>query len=198
MIYLKSSVGIEMREGDLVISCLKSNFSAGVFTYFKRITGFEARDKQELRKELDRLFKTQRLSRDSIVLGIPRKDAIVRQLDLPKEVEGNLKQVIQYQVQAFEPSEEDKYYYDYSLMRGKEPAGRLQILLVLIRKAVLDGYLASLKELGLLPSTVTIGSIALANLFLQGHPNGAGKTYVVGDLKPKEVEFLAVRDGALL
>jgi Tfp pilus assembly protein PilN len=35
-------------------------------------------------------------------------------------------------------------------------------------------------------------------LFLQGHPNGAGKTYVVGDLKPKEVEFLAVRDGALL
>ena len=41
MIYLKTSVGIEMRGDDMLISSLQSNFSGGVFTHFKRIAGYE-------------------------------------------------------------------------------------------------------------------------------------------------------------
>ena len=52
MIYLKTSVGIEMRGDDMLISSLQSNFSGGVFTHFKRIAGYEQRDKESLRQEI--------------------------------------------------------------------------------------------------------------------------------------------------
>ena len=93
-----------------------------------------------MRGEIDQFLKGQKLGRENIVLGIPRQDAIIRHLDLPREVADNLKQVVLYQVQAFEPTEEEKFYFDYASLSGKE-ATRLLVLVVMIRKSVLDGYL---------------------------------------------------------
>ena len=118
MIYLRTSVGIELRGEDMLISSLQSNFSGGVFTHFKRIAHFRLREKEELRQEINLFLKSNRLSKDNIVLGIPRRDIVLRYLDLPLEVADNLKQVVHYQVQSFEPTEEDRFYYDYALLDG--------------------------------------------------------------------------------
>ena len=198
MIYLKSSVGIEARQEDLVISCLKSNFSGGVFTHFKRIAAYRTRDPEEVRKEIERYFKSQGLSRDRIVLGIPRVDAIIRHLDLPREVEDNLKQVVLYQVQSYEPSEEDKYYFDYVSMNPKQTDKRLQILLVMVKKAVFDAHLELMLKFGIRPATVTVGSVALANLLVQSGIGEPGKTFILADLRPNGIEVLALRDGSLV
>jgi Tfp pilus assembly protein PilN len=196
MIYLKTSIGIEIRGNDLLLSCLRSNFSAAVFTSFARIRDFKTRDSAEVRSEIDEFMKGQKAGRDNVVLGIPRQDAIIRHLDLPREVEDNLKQVILYQVQAFEPTEEEKFYFDYAVLSGKE-AKRLLILLVMIRKSVLDGYLEVLREFGLIPVSVMVSSVALANLFLQTQADPAQKTFVLADLAPEGIEVLAVRDRTL-
>jgi hypothetical protein len=37
MIYLKTSIGVEVRGERSALSCLRSNFSAAVFTSFARI-----------------------------------------------------------------------------------------------------------------------------------------------------------------
>jgi hypothetical protein len=198
MFYLKSSVGIEARQEDLVISCLKSNFSGGVFTHFKRIAGYRTRDPEEVRKEIESYFKSQGLSRDRIILGIPRVDAIIRHLDLPREVEDNLKQVVLYQVQSYEPSEEDKYYFDYVSMNPKQTDKRLQILLVMVKKAVFDAHVERMRKFGLRPSTVTVGSVALANLFVQSGIGEPGKTFILADLRPNGIEIMAIRDGSLV
>ena len=198
MIYLKTSVGIEMRNEDLVISCLRSNFSKGVFTHFKRIPAYRTRDVEEVRKEIESYFNSQRLSRENIVLGIPRSDAVIRHLDLPREVEDNLKQVMLYQVQSFEPTEEEKFYFDYVASGAGQPGKRFQVLLVLIRKPVLDAHLAAMGALGIRPASVTLGSVALANLFLQKRTDAGGKTFLLADIRPGGFEILALRDASLI
>src|SRR5436309_8065701 len=198
MIYLKSSVGIEIRQEDLLISCLKSNFAGGVFTRFKRVAGYRTRDTGEVHKEIELYFKSQGLGRQSIILGIPRGDAIIRHLDLPRAVEDNLEQVVQYQVQSFEPSEEDKHYFDYAKVGLKQEDKRLKILLVMVKKSVLDAHLALMRKLGIRPTAVTTGSLALANLFLQSGVDTANKIFVLADLRPGGIELLALRDGSLI
>src|SRR5262245_34142778 len=197
MIYLKTSIGVEIRGNDLLLTCLRSNFSAAVFTRFERIRDFKTRDKAEVRGEIDQFLKGQRLGRENIVLGIPRQDAIIRHLDLPREVADNLRQVVLYQVQAFEPTEEEKFYFDYACLSGKE-APRLAVLVVMIRKSVLDGYLEALRAFGLRPLSVIVSSVALANLFLQTQADPRGKTFVLADLAPEGIEVLALRDRALV
>ncbi len=199
MIYLKTGIGIEMRGADLLISSLQSNYSGQTFTRFKRFPDFRQRNKQDLRQEINLFFKSNRLSKENIVLGIPRKDFVLRHLELPAEVEDNLKQVIQYQVQSLEPVEEDRFYYDYALIgnKGPESQKRLVILLAMIRKAVLDEHLEFLRDLGINPAIVTANGLALANIFLQNRKDFQDKTFMLADLTPTSLEILALHKGIL-
>jgi Tfp pilus assembly PilM family ATPase/Tfp pilus assembly protein PilN len=198
MIYLKTSVGIEIRGEDLLIASLQRNLSAGVFTSFTRIADFRLRDRKEVRREVDAFFRSRRLSRDNVVLGLPRRDIIIRHLELPAEVAENLKQVIQYQVQSFEPTEEEKFYYDFAPVRAPKNGKRLHILLVMVRKSFLDGQLDILRDLGLRPAVVTGGTMALANLFLKSRKEAEKKTYFLADLAETGIDLMALREGALL
>jgi len=198
MLYLRTSVGIEIRQDDLLISCLQSNLSTGVFTQFARISGYRSRSREEVRSEVDRFFKSRRLNRENIVLGIPRKDLIVRHVELPVEVLDNLKQVVQYQVQSFEPSEEDKFCFDYALVKFKPGAKRLHILVAMIRKSILDEHLKRLAEIGIRPAAVTGTTMALSNLFVQTCKETENKTFVLADLRKDGIEIIALRSGALV
>lgn len=198
MIYIRNSVGVEIRGQDLVISCLQSNLSAGAFTHFRRIPQYRQRDNAEVRKDVDQFFRESRANRENIILGLPRGDVVVRYLDLPSEVSDNLKQVVSYQVQSYEPTEEEKYCYDFAPLKQGEGGKRIQVLLVMVKRAILDGHLLSLKNVGMRPSSVTVGSFGLANLFLQGQKSPNGSNTMIMDLAPDRVEVLALRGGRLL
>jgi len=198
MIYLRTGIGIEIRHEDLLISCLQSNLSSGVFTYFKRVSNYQHRDREEVRKEIDTFFRSHRLGRDNIVLGLPCRDAIIRHLDLPGEVQDNLKQVVQYQVQSFEPSEEEKFYYDFVPLKTGQNGKRLRVLLVMVKQSLLDARLSLLRELGIRPVAVSITPVALANLFLQSQKDATKKIFILADLRPQGIDVIALREGALV
>lgn len=198
MIYLKTSIGIELRGEDMVISSLESHFSGGVFTHFKRIANYRHRDNEELQREIQLFFKSNRLSKDNIVLGIPRKDIILRFLDFPSEVADNLKQVVQYQVQTFEPTEDEQYYYDYVLLDGSKSKTKITVLLVMVKKALLDEHLQYLLELGIRPTMVLGCSVGLSNIFMRGRKDIQDKTYILADLSSSSLEVLALHHGALI
>lgn len=198
MIYLKSSVGIEIRGEDLIISGLKSNLSGSVFTSFRKVAGYRTRNPEEVRQEVARLFRAERLNRDSIVLGIPRSEAVVRYLDLPKEVEDNLKQVMMYQVQSFGPSESEKFCHDYAPVKRDDKDKKLRVLLLMVKKSVLDAHLACLRDLGLRPVIVTIGAAALANVFLGTRNGASNKTFVLADAGIDRLDTTILRNGSLI
>ncbi len=199
MIYLRSSVGIEVVQDDLVITSLQSNLAAGVFTHYRRIRDFRTREKAEVRREIETFFKSNRLDRERITLGIPRKDIVVRNLDLPAEVADNLKQVVRYQVQSFEPTEDEKYYFDFAPLRSSPGAKRISVLLLLVKKSILDAHLATLQELGIRPAAVSMGSVGLANLVYgtlsKEQPD---KLFVLADADAGGLEISALRNGGLV
>ena len=195
MIYLKTSIGVEIRGEDILLSSLQGNFSGGTFTHFKRVADYRHRDTMELRQEIHLFLRTNVLGQDNIVLGIPRRDIILRHLELPAEVAGNLKQAIQYQVQSFEPTEEDSYYFDYAVMNRAGKNKRLSILLVMVRKNILDNYLQLMHEIGIQPVLVTCSTLALTNLFLQNGKNLQDKTHILADVAPSSLELLVLHHG---
>jgi len=195
MIYLKTSIGIEIRGEDILLSSLQGNLSRGTLTHFQRIADYRHRDTLELRQAINHFLGSNVLTQDNIVLGIPRRDVLLRHLDLPAEVSDNLKQAIQYQVQSFEPTEEDSYYFDYAVLNRSGKSKRLTILLAMVRKSILDSHLQLLLELGIQPSIVTCSTLALTDLFLQNSRNLQDKTYILADVAPASLELLVLHNG---
>jgi len=198
MIYLRGSVGIEIRGEDLLLAALQSNFSPGVFTAFRRITGFSQKPVEDVRNSINAFFKSKGLSRDNIILGIPRSDLIQRHLDFPVEVEENLKQVVQYQAQSFEPSEEERFYFDFVTLKDKPGAKRISVILAMVKKSILDERLRQLRVFDIRPARVMAGSLAMANLFVHGRKDLAGKTFILANLTATGIEIVGIRDGSVV
>jgi Tfp pilus assembly protein PilN len=202
MIYLKTGVGIELRGEDMLLSALQSNFSKATFTCFARIEDYLQLNREELRGKISQFFQGNNLGKESVVLGIPRDEIVFRHLEFPPEVKDNLKEVVRYQVQAFEPSEENGFYHDYMLCGGQplQPGQqgqkqRLAVFVAMVRKAYLDEQLGLLRECGIRPAVVTCGSMGLANLWLQARKGLGGKTYFLADAGKSSLELFALRNG---
>jgi len=197
MIYLKTCVGIELRGEDMLISALQSNFSGSVFTHFTRIANYRLCEKADLRDQVNYFFKSNMLGKDNVVLGISRQDIVLRTLEFPSEVADNLKQVVRYQVQSFEPTDDDRLYHDFVPLNESASTKKLTVLLVTVRKALLDEHLRLLRDIGIRPAAVMGSSMGLANLFLQSQKNPNSRIFILADLSASAVELLALRNGAL-
>jgi Tfp pilus assembly protein PilN len=123
---------------------------------------------------------------------------VIRLLDLPAEVTDNLKQVVTYQVQSYEPTDEEKYYYDFVAYKASPGSKRIQVLLTMIKCATLDGYLQVLAELGIRPAVVTVGAVGLANLVAQECRPASGQTVILADPAQDGIGMLVLRNGLLL
>lgn len=198
MIYLKTGVGIELRGDDILLAAVQSNFSKAALTRFMRITDYPRFTRADLCGVIDRFFRDNGLGRESVVLGIPRKDCVIRYLDLPLEARDNLREVVRYQVQAFEPTEEDGFYYDYTPLEGAPGQKRLAVLLAMVRKSFLDKQLALLRELGIRPLIVAFGSAGIANMYLAARKDVGDKTFFLADAGKSELELFALRNGQLI
>jgi len=195
MIYLKTGIGIELRGDDMLIASIQGNFSRMTFTHFKRITDYRLLRREELREEVNRFFRDNGLSRENVVLGIPRGDIVLRTLDLPAEVKDNLKEVIRYQVQSLEPTEDERFYYDYAPLNGQPGQKRLSIFLAMVRKSLLDEHLRLLREIDIRPGRVLCSSMGLLNFYLETQKNLRGKTFFMADMSKSELELCVLSDG---
>lgn len=195
MIYLRTGIGIEPRGNDLVIASLEGNFSAGTFTHFARITDYATRPSDEVRREIHRFFREKGLGRDNVVFGIPRREVLLRQIDLPAEVKDDLRQVLAYQVQSYAPTDEESYCFDYLPLDDDAGARRIALLLVMVRRSVVDGYLRLLAGFDIHPVAVVPASIGLANLFLAGSRGAEHQTCLLADCGSGHLEILALRGG---
>jgi Tfp pilus assembly protein PilN len=198
MIYLKTGVGIEFRGDDILLAAVQSNFSKAAFTRFLRISDYERFTRADLRGAIDRFFRENGLGRESVVLGVSRKDCVIRRLELPLEVRNNLGEVVRYQVNAFEPTEEDGFYYDYALLEGAPGNKRLTVILAMVHKPLLDKQLALLRELGITPVIVSFGSAGLANIYLAAQKAAGDKMFFLANAGESDLELFALRNGQLI
>ena len=88
--------------------------------------------------------KELRASRVGITLSIPRDWAIIRTVELPAAVKENIIDVMGYELDRLTPLSADDAYYDFKILGEKE--GRLDVLVVAARAALLNQYLEALRN----------------------------------------------------
>ncbi len=110
-------------------------------------------------------LKNARISPACVYMSLPRKTVIIRYVDLPAALKENLQGSLRYEMEKFIPLSEDEIFYDYQVISEEKDAGKLRVLLVIIKRAALDPYLTLLNKLNLRISGIEFSSTALSNYF---------------------------------
>jgi general secretion pathway protein L len=87
-----------------------------------------------------------------IVLRVPKKQSIRQSILLPSAAEKNIQQVLNYELDKYTPFNKDQVYFDFIQIEKEKKTSHLNVVLVLVKKATLDGMYERCLALGVTPS----------------------------------------------
>ncbi len=142
-------------------------------------------------------LRENQISPASVFLGIPRNTAILKYLEFPITVKENLRESLGYEMDKYVPFNSEDVYFDFQVLSEDKAVGRLQLLLVVVKKQTLSPFLAIGRQLGVGISGVEISSTALASYFFRWGEKGnrTFKSFIY--MREHGLESGLVQDGML-
>ena len=165
MFYLDTAVGVEIRGKHLSLAVVSKGLQGHVLKRCDQIKDYVDLQPAELHAWFEKFEEVDGLDRDNIIVGLPRNQVVIREVELPLDVEENLEQVMQFQLKKFEPGEEGQSYSDYVILERDVVKKKLRIQVMMVPREILDGHLEFFRELNLYPATITLSCIGLFHAF---------------------------------
>ena len=193
-----ASLGIDFKEGHLVLSLLKKSFRRiRLVDYAVHPLLPEAQKEEreaQMISQINGFVSKHEIDRQRISISIPRDKVVVRFVKLPIATKENLRKVLEYETPKYSPFEKEEVYFDYHIL--KEEKDWIRLFVVFVKKAVVDHYLALLKKIRIHPSSVQIPTTAVLNLFYYHAGNNKEEVSVLLDLtRPlSEVNVIQAKD----
>jgi general secretion pathway protein L len=199
MFNLDSALGIEIWADRLTLVSMKRGLSDYTIQNHLTVEGFRELTGPNLVSEIRKFTTANGFNRENIVVGLPRDHVVIREVEFPLDVEENLESVLQFQVEKFEPAEEEKSYYDFQIIERDEETRRIVIQLAMVRQTYVDDYLRLFRELELFPSSITYSGLGYLNL-ISSRRTGVGTkdNSLVIRIEPGQEELLAFGQGRLV
>ena len=176
-----SSLGIDFRKQNLVLTLLKKSFTKILLADYAIHPISPEGQKEERETEIINLIKAfiskNRLKKEKVSVAIPRDKVVARFIKLPVATKENLRKVLEYEASRYTPFENGEFYFDYHIL--KEEKEWLYLFVLFVKKADVDYYLALLKKIGIQPISVQIPSTAALNLFFYNQGAKENETSVL-------------------
>lgn len=188
-------VGAEVHDGALVLACVHPGIGRRWIAGTDVIADYAGLQPEELRAQLRKRLGKWGASDPLIVLGWPRRHAIVRHLELPAAAERTLDEALRLQAGMFRPNEEVEFCSDAAAVRE---GARLAASLVLLPRAGLESEAGKFAQAGFPVSRFTLSSFALADFVLRTAPGDRPTRFLLIRQNGRETELAAFEGRALV
>ncbi len=142
------------------------------------------------------LIDSERIVVDSVVSCIPGEMCTTRVITLPSRDSEELKAMVQFEAGRHLPFPVSEVEMDFILLgdTGEESS---EVMLVAVRKDLVNRHLGVLHEAGLEPSRIDISPLALYNVFHAKHMFDKDDSLLLVDVGAKASEIVVVHKGRL-
>ena len=148
---------------DSHIKLFQSRFSkANATLTFCDIRKMDNPSEEELSKALTGLAAAKKIAFKNLLLMIPRRLGILRQMTLPASDDIEINKMVGLQIINKVPYSREDIIYDYSIIE-KETSGYTKILVAIVHRDIVQRYLALLGKAGIHPQKITLSSAGLLN-----------------------------------
>lgn len=113
---------------------------------------------------IKRFLKKNNIKTKYICVSVPRRQILASIIELPAIKKGLIAQALKYEIEGHIPYPIEEVYYDYQVLGEQEK--KINILLVAVRKEIVDSYLQLLSQVGINPLFVDVDSFGVINLCL--------------------------------
>lgn len=123
-------------------------------------------DSLRLVEALRELSKKAKIKTKEAVISIAgHSSVIIKRVALPDMTEDELAESIKFEAEQYIPFDIEDVNLDFQILGPKEEPGQMDVILVAVKKDVINDYIAAVKEAGFNCQIVDVNSFALENIY---------------------------------
>jgi len=123
-------------------------------------------DSLRLVDSLKEMIKTAGIKAKNAAIAISgHSSVIIKRISLPEMSEEELSESIKFEAEQYVPFDIDDVNLDFQIIGPKDEPGQMDVILVAVKKDIINEYIQVVKEAGLTPIIVDIDSFALENMY---------------------------------
>jgi type IV pilus assembly protein PilM len=169
----KSSIGLDIGSGCLKVVQLKDTKGGYELELFdilplppELIVDGAIIDSLRLADSLKELIRKAKIKTKDVTVGLAgHSSVIVKRVSLPEMSEEELSESIKFEAEQYIPFDIEDVNLDFQILGPKEEPGQMDVILVAVKKDIVNDFLSVVKEAGLNPVIVDVNSFALENIY---------------------------------
>ncbi len=149
-------------------------------------------DNAEVKETLKRWKKQFNL--DYVEASIPEEKAYLFKTEIEIETDEKMRNVIEFNLEENVPLSGAEAIFDYRIISSSISNGRASVMVTVLPRTVIEGYISLLKECGLVPLSFLIEAQAISKALIKKDDLG---TYLIVNINQKRTGFFIVSQGSV-
>ncbi len=135
-----------------------------------------------------------RVKTKSVCTSLSGSSLIIKRMNLEVPNVKDLQDQVFWEAEQYLPFDPSEVVMDFQMLsRAKD--NRTDVMLVAVKKSVLDSYTSSIEDAGLKPKVVDVDFFALQNIFEANYPANAGEAVLLADIGASAMKIVVVQGG---
>ncbi|MCL5022297.1 MAG: pilus assembly protein PilM [Nitrospirae bacterium] len=123
-------------------------------------------DAIRLTESLKELVRKAKIKAKDAVIGISgHSSVIIKRISLPEMTEEELSESIKFEAEQYVPFDIEDVNLDFQILGPKDEPGQMDVILVAVKKDVINDYVSVVREAGLNTVIVDVDAFALENMY---------------------------------
>jgi type IV pilus assembly protein PilM len=153
-------------------------------------------DSLRLVESLKELTKKARVKAKNAVVGIAgHASVIIRRITLPEMSEEELSESIKFEAEQYVPFDVEDVNIDFQLLGPTEEPGQMDVMLVAVKKDVINEYITVVKEAGLNPIIMDVNAFAMSNMYEVNYEIEAGRNVALVNIGASTLNLNVLKGG---
>ncbi len=120
---------------------------------------------------------------------------IIKRISLPEMTEEELSESIKFEAEQYVPFDIEDVNLDFQIIGPKEEPGQMDVILVAVKKDIINEYVSVVREAGLNPIIVDIGSFALENMYGINYEVEPDKNIALLNIGASTINMIILKNG---
>ena len=144
-------------------------------------------------RELVRKAKIK--AKDAVIAISGHSSVIIKRISLPEMSEEELSESIKFEAEQYVPFDIEDVNLDFQILGPKEEPGQMDVILVAVKKEVINDYVSVVKEAGLNTAIVDVDAFALENMYGINYEIEAGKNVALVNIGASTINMNILKGG---
>lgn len=112
-----------------------------------------------------RLIQENGVKSKQVISAVPGRAVIMKKVQMPKQEPAELETNIEFEAQNIIPESLQNVNLDYQVVHESEDGNKMDVLLVAVKKEIINSYTDAIEAAGLVPAVMDVDYFALENMY---------------------------------